>query len=51
MVYSADAVGLDGALGRLAHEPYGPYLLGAVAAGFFAFAVFSSARPATGESE
>jgi hypothetical protein len=36
-----DAVGLDGALGRLQHEPYGPYLLGAVAAGFFAFAVFS----------
>jgi hypothetical protein len=36
-----DAVGLDGALGRLAHNSYGPYLLGAVAAGFFAFAVFS----------
>jgi hypothetical protein len=36
-----DAVGLDGALGRLEHEPYGPYLLGAVAAGFLAFAVFS----------
>jgi hypothetical protein len=36
-----DAVGLDGALGRLAHHSYGPYLLGVVAAGFFAFAVFS----------
>jgi hypothetical protein len=36
-----DAVGLDGALGRLAHEPYGPYLLGAVAAGFLSFAAFS----------
>jgi hypothetical protein len=36
-----DAVGLDGALGRLEHEPYGPYLLGAVAAGFLAFAAFS----------
>jgi len=36
-----DAVGLDGALARLAHHSYGSYLLGAVAAGFIAFAVFS----------
>jgi hypothetical protein len=36
-----DAVGLDGALGKLAHAPYGPWLLGAVAFGFFAFGIFS----------
>jgi hypothetical protein len=36
-----DAVGLDGALARLARQPYGPYLLCAVAAGFFSFAIFS----------
>jgi hypothetical protein len=37
----SDAVGLDGALARLAHQPYGPYLLGAIAAGFIAFGAFS----------
>jgi hypothetical protein len=36
-----DAVGLDGALARLAGRSYGPYLLGAIAAGLFAFAIFS----------
>jgi hypothetical protein len=36
------AVGLDGALARLAHRPYGSYLLGIVAAGLIAFAVYSA---------
>jgi Domain of Unknown Function (DUF1206) len=36
-----EAVGLDGALAKLAHAPYGPVLLGLVAAGLFAYAVFS----------
>jgi hypothetical protein len=36
-----DALGLDGALARLARHSYGPYLLCAVAAGFFSFAIFS----------
>jgi hypothetical protein len=35
------AVGLDGALAKLAHQPYGPVLLGVVAAGLIAFAVYS----------
>jgi hypothetical protein len=35
------AVGLDGALAKLAHASYGPFLLGVVAAGLIAFAVFS----------
>jgi Domain of Unknown Function (DUF1206) len=34
------AQGLDGALRKLAHAPYGPELLGIVAAGLFAFGVF-----------
>lgn len=34
------ARGLDGALQKLAHAPYGPVLLGVVAAGLFAFGVF-----------
>jgi hypothetical protein len=33
-------VGLDGALRKLAHAPYGPYLLGLTAAGLVAFGVF-----------
>lgn len=37
------AVGLDGALQNLIHAPYGPLLLGIVAAGFIAFALFSIA--------
>lgn len=37
------AVGLDGALARLARQPYGPYLLGLTAAGLIAFGLFSIA--------
>jgi Domain of Unknown Function (DUF1206) len=36
-----DAVGLDGALGRVHHEPFGPWLLGLVAAGLLVFAAYS----------
>ena len=40
--YSANqAVGLDGALAKIAHASYGPVLLGIVAAGLIAFAVYS----------
>jgi cytochrome b561 len=35
------AVGLDGALAKLTHYSYGPFLLGVVAAGLIAFAVYS----------
>ena len=35
------AVGLDGALAKLAGQPYGSFLLGTVAAGLIAFAVYS----------
>lgn len=35
------AVGLDGALAKLAHNSYGPLLLGVVAAGLIAFGVYS----------
>src|SRR5205814_9883 len=35
------AVGVDGALKRLAAEPYGPLLLGVVAVGLLAFGLFS----------
>ena len=35
------AVGLDGALNKLAHASYGPILLGIVAAGLIAFAAYS----------
>jgi hypothetical protein len=35
------AVGLDGALAKLAHNSYGPFLLGVVALGLIAFAVYS----------
>ena len=35
------AVGLDGALAKLAHQSYGPFLLGIVAAGLIAFGVYS----------
>ena len=34
------AVGFDGALQKLAHHSYGPYLLGVTAAGLVAYAVF-----------
>jgi hypothetical protein len=36
-----NAVGLDGALAKLAHASYGPYMLGIVAAGLIAFGVYS----------
>jgi hypothetical protein len=35
------AVGLDGALAKLAHNSYGPFRLGVVAAGLIAFALYS----------
>jgi hypothetical protein len=35
------AVGIDGALAKLLHEPYGPLLLGVVATGLIAFAAYS----------
>lgn len=35
------AVGLDGALAKLAHASYGPFLLGIVAAGLIAFGAYS----------
>ena len=35
------AVGLDGALAKIAHASYGPFLLGLVAAGLVAFGVYS----------
>jgi hypothetical protein len=35
-----DAIGLDGALQKLAHASYGPWLLGLTAAGLFAYGVF-----------
>jgi len=35
-----EAVGLDGALLKLAQQPYGPWLLGAVAAGLLAYAAY-----------
>jgi hypothetical protein len=37
------AIGLDGALGELAHDSYGPLLLGVVAAGLVGFALYSIA--------
>jgi hypothetical protein len=40
--YNPDkAVGLDGALAKLANQSYGSYLLGIVAAGLVAFAIYS----------
>jgi hypothetical protein len=35
------AVGLDGALAKIVHRSYGPFLLGIVAAGLVAFALYS----------
>ena len=40
----SEAVGLDGALARLAGQPYGPVLLGLVAAGLVAFALYCFAE-------
>jgi succinate dehydrogenase/fumarate reductase cytochrome b subunit len=36
-----EAIGLDGALSKLAHASYGPYLLGLTAAGLFAYGLYS----------
>jgi hypothetical protein len=36
-----EAIGIDGALAKLAQQPYGPVWLGAAAAGLFAYGVFS----------
>jgi Domain of Unknown Function (DUF1206) len=36
-----DTVGLDGALQRVHHEPFGPWLLGLAAAGLLVFAAYS----------
>jgi hypothetical protein len=41
---SSEAVGLDGALARLAAQPYGPVLLGLVAGGLVAFALYCFAE-------
>ena len=38
---SRSAVGVDGALARLQHEPYGSWLVGLVATGLLVFAAFS----------
>jgi Domain of Unknown Function (DUF1206) len=38
---SSKAVGLDGALAKLAHQSFGPFLLGLVAAGLVAFGLYS----------
>jgi hypothetical protein len=35
-----DAIGLDGALEKVANAGYGPYLLGVVAVGLVAYGVF-----------
>jgi hypothetical protein len=37
------AIGLDGALNKLLHDSYGPFLLGVVAAGLIGFAMYSIA--------
>jgi hypothetical protein len=43
--YRADeAIGLDGALAKLYHHSYGPWLLGLVAAGLMVFGLFSIAE-------
>jgi len=42
--YNPDkAVGPDGALAKVGHASYGPFLLGIVAAGLLAFGVYSLA--------
>jgi hypothetical protein len=44
-----EAVGLDGALAKLAHQPHGPVLLGVVAAGLLAYAVFCFIQARVGD--
>jgi hypothetical protein len=41
-----EAVGLDGALQKLLGQTFGPFLLGVVAAGLFAYGVFYFVRAA-----
>jgi len=41
--FQTESVGLDGALAKLEHQPYGSPLLGIVAAGLIAFALYSLA--------
>jgi hypothetical protein len=36
-----EAIGLDGALAKLFHQTYGPWILGLVASGLIAFSIFS----------
>ena len=36
-----EAIGIDEALSKLAHQPHGPVWLGAAAVGLFAYGVFS----------
>jgi Domain of Unknown Function (DUF1206) len=40
---SRTAIGLDGALNKLSHNSYGPFLLGVIAAGLIGFALYSIA--------
>jgi len=40
---SRSAIGLDGALSKVSRQPYGPVLLGVVAAGLIGFALYSIA--------
>jgi hypothetical protein len=44
-----EAVGLDGALAKLAHQPYGQVLLAAVAAGLLAYAAFCFIQARAGD--
>jgi hypothetical protein len=37
----SEAIGLDGALAKLAHQPYGRWLLAAAAVGLIAYGVFA----------
>lgn len=39
--FKPNGIGLDGALGKVHAQPYGPFLLGLVAAGLLVFGVFS----------
>jgi hypothetical protein len=45
------AIGIDGALQQLAHNSYGPALLGIVAVGLIGFAVYCTPTYATGASD
>jgi Domain of Unknown Function (DUF1206) len=40
------AIGIDGALAKLAHQPAGPWLLGVVAAGLIAYALYCAVEAA-----